>query len=194
MNATIRRCDSQIKFYEEKQQYLPYKQSSKKVLSLWSEYFIAGIKFHRLMKLVVQAVLKYNKILLPILKERYANALVENMFVMDNCVKENILPERMYLEFCKNIGKYLTNDIYELIDAVTVDEDKKPKSFIIEGSGGNIEIIIHEDVGIYEHDDEDSSEEEEQEEEEEQAPEPIYDVNPNATDVEICASFTNLLS
>ena len=31
-------------------------------------------------------------------------------------------------------------------------------------------------------------------EDEEQAPEPIYDVNPNATDVEICASFTNLLS
>ena len=33
-----------------------------------------------------------------------------------------------------------------------------------------------------------------EEEEEEQAPEPIYDVSPTATDVEICASFTNLLS
>ena len=27
----------------------------------------------------------------------------------------------------KNIGKYLTNDVYELIDAVIVDEDKKQK-------------------------------------------------------------------
>jgi hypothetical protein len=78
-----------------------------------------------------------------------------------------------------------------------MNEDKKPKSFIIEGSGGNIEIIIREGVGIYEHDDEDSSEdssEDQEEDQEDQAPEPIYDVNPNATDVEICASFTNLLS
>ena len=193
MNTTIRRCDFQIKFHEEKQQYLPYKQASTR--ALWSEYFIAKIKFHRLTKLVFQAVLKYNKILLPILKERYANALVDAMFAMDNCVKATILPEKMYLEFCKVIGKDFTNDMYKLIDAVIVDEEKKPKSVIIEYGAGNIEIIIHEGDGIYEHDDEDSSEEEEEdEEEEEQAPEPIYDVSPTATDVEICASFTNLLS
>ena len=35
---------------------------------------------------------------------------------------------------------------------------------------------------------------EEEENEEEEAPEPIYDINPNATDIEICNAFTNLLN
>ena len=46
INSIISACDSEIKFYEEKQQHLPYIKKSKKELALWSEYFIVKIKLN----------------------------------------------------------------------------------------------------------------------------------------------------
>ncbi len=123
INSIISDCDSEIQFYEEKQQHLPYIKKSKKELALWSEYFIVKIKFNRLLKLTFEVITKQNRILLSILKERYANILVDVMEAYTNCVQNNVIPENMYLDFCDGVAKSLTNDMYELIDDIIADKD-----------------------------------------------------------------------
>ena len=141
------------------------------------------------------------------MKERYANIIVDSMHQHEKMVKKHYFPEEVYIEYCDD-NKVTTNNINDLISSIMNEgQQQQFRIFAVDEDGiiteSNIEdanedtfnniparaehyppIQIEEQV---EH-------EEVEHEEEEQAPEPIYDVNPNATDVEICASFTSLLS
>jgi hypothetical protein len=190
-------CDKNIKKFERDLQILPTKRLNLSHKAHLYELFTIIIKTERLHKLIFQAVLKKNKILLPILKERYANSVVDVMHQHEKMVKKNYIPEELFIDYCNSSGE-TTNNINKLITDVMNEGQQQFRLFAVDEDGNITESNLEDsDEDRYPDSDEDSSEdssEDQEEDQEDQAPEPIYDVNPNATDVEICASFTNLLS
>ncbi len=139
-------------------------ESKKERKNLAIAFYTNKMMSHKTEKLIIETIIKQNVRLLPILKARYADHIVEVMFNGETLVKQNIIEERLYKDICEECGakSILINQLIDLTCLVVASEIKE--------------------------------EEEQHEESEEQAPEPIYDVDPNATDVEICAFFTNIQS
>ncbi len=170
LKAVISQCDDRIKEFQV--------DDGVNVPNSVHRLFQMLINLQRVKKLILQTCLKQNIKLLPILRERYANDVVDCMAYHQELIKKSVISEQIYIHYCK-ISSAETNALNNVISHALDRDIEKVK--IIEIDINSI-IIQNED------------EDEDEDEEEEQAPEPIYDVNPNAIDVEICAFFTNIQS
>jgi hypothetical protein len=94
IKSSITICDNKIK---DLQINFPSPQTEHVLLGTLFNMLIHST---RLEKLIFQAILKQNKILLPILKERYANVMVDCMTHHQEMVVKDLMTESMFYEYC----------------------------------------------------------------------------------------------
>ena len=115
---------------------------------VWTNVLTKSIKFLKLMRLLVQSLQKMNKPLISMVKERYANALVDVMFDFDDGVKKGVIPEDTYIAFCNDVGKILTNDLYKVVDdTLNRDFNTLDKIIRINTADGYINVPIPPNLG-----------------------------------------------
>ena len=115
---------------------------------VWTNVLTKTINFLKLMRLLVQSLQKMNKPLISMVKERYANALVDVMFDFDDGVKKGVIPEDTYIAFCNDVGKILTNDLYKVVDdTLNRDFNTLDKIIRINTADGYINVPIPPNLG-----------------------------------------------